>query len=699
MVRHWLVPSERFVGDVLRSTTATEASVVFATAQPHPLTKEFAGRQRRLPLPWDTRLARARMAALIIAGRVDVLHSHFGQPAQVTWRAARRLGRPFGVSLHGYDLLVESREDPSMLHAVRAADLVVVPSQFLADAAADRGVRDEVIRVIPSGVDLGQLPFRERTAPPLGRRPIVTFAGRFSPKKGVLDAARVLADVASRRGLQARFVGFGEQARELRSLLEQLPSLADAEIWDGSEPAAVRTALAETDLLLTASRTADNGDAETLGLLNIEAQAMGVPVVTTNHGGIPEAVSPAGSVLAPEADNAALAKALLSVLDAPERWPAMGRAGRAHVAAHFELGSRVADLEEQWISLAAGERVRPRPPRSRSTAPRVSVVMVTRDRRELVEQALDALDAQTLPADEVLVVDNGSQDGTAAALAARTSPAGLRVLAGPASGSVAQARNAAVAAATGDIVAFTDDDCRPTPTWLESLTAGFREGIGIVQGRTRPDPRQAFPPLARSQSTPAEFGLYETCNIAYERVALEGAGENLESSPFDLAFAGEIAGILGARFGRYPFGEDTELAWRCKRAGVRSRFAVHAVVDHHVFPPDARLLLRRAWIAAGFPALALRVPELREHVFWHAVLLSRHRGPVLAAALGVATAAVAGRRLPLMVAVPYLWKTLRPLDAGGRRDRLRAAALVVVRDAVETAALGYGSWRARRVVL
>ncbi len=297
-MRHWVLPSERFVADVLRSTTATDAPGWRTAARPHPPAGAFT---REAPAPsaaLGDPAGPGVLAALLWARAGGVLHSHFGQPAQLTCRAARRLGRPFGVSLHGYDLLVESPADPAMLEAVRAADLVVVPSQFLADAAAERGVREEVIRVIPSGVDLAEFPFRERRAPPPRPLATVTFAGRFAPKKGVLDAARVLAEVAQQPELPAFRRLRRAEPWSCAPAGEQRPALAGAEILYGRAPGAVRRALEETDVLLTPSRTAADGDAETLGHLNLEAQAMGVPVVTTSHGAIPEAVSPAGGARA-----------------------------------------------------------------------------------------------------------------------------------------------------------------------------------------------------------------------------------------------------------------------------------------------------------------------------------------------------------------------------------------------------------------
>jgi colanic acid/amylovoran biosynthesis glycosyltransferase len=227
-----------------------------------------------------------------------------------------------------------------------------VPSQFLADHAAARGFPAERIRVIPSGIDVGSYPFRPRSLAPDGRVR-VTFAGRFVPKKGVLDAARAMAAVhATGLPLVCRFVGYGPQEAALRAELARLGLPAD--VRDGRQPDAVRSAFADTDLLLTPSKTADDGDAESLGLVNIEAQASGIPVVSTRHGGVPEAVSPAAGVLVDEGDVDALAAALRELAAAPERWAAMGVAGRAHAEGRFRLTDRVRDVEEEYADLLAG---------------------------------------------------------------------------------------------------------------------------------------------------------------------------------------------------------------------------------------------------------------------------------------------------------------------------------------------------------
>ena len=706
VVEHWGRPSETFVSDVVRSCTATRA-VVAAQQSQQPLppggydlswcsdgVSEGAGLFGHLPAP--VRQVHLALAAIAVRERAAVLHSHFGLPAFATWRAARRLGRPFAVSLHGYDVLVAADQDPAIGAALNAAALVVVPSRFLAQKAIQQGAREQRVRVVPSGLDLGGLPFRERRTP--DGPPLITFAGRFADKKGVLDVAHAMAAVAQDRPLRARFVGHGPLEPQLRRLLAELG--LDAEIVDGRPAGAVRRSLSEADVVVTGSRTTPEGDAETLGLVNLEALACGAQLVTTHHGGTAEVVPDTVAELVPEAGDiaASLADALRRVLDRPEEWAARSRAGRAHVAAHFELGARTADLERLWLEVAAGSRELwvPSVPDARPT---VSVVLVTHNRLPLLEQTLDALAAQTLPPQEVLVVDNGSTDGSADLLDHRVAaqdPPGLRVLRRNDNLPVAEGRNLAVAEATSEVIAFTDDDCRPQPTWLEALVSGLRDGVDLVQGRTTADPRQPLERLSRTQWTPAEFGLYETCNIAYRRTAFERVGG------FDLAFADEVAAVLGPKWGHYPFGEDTDLGWRAKRAGATSAFAVHAVVEHEVFAPDPALLVRRAALAAAFPVLVRRVPELRTSFLTGGFVLGKTRAQWWLAAGGT-TAALLRRDLrPLAVALPYLDRLLglRTLHRpGGRRGRLKQALVLARHDAVQTAALVRGSVRSGEVVL
>src|SRR5947209_6811118 len=246
VARDWVRPSEGFVADVVATTTATRPAVAYGVRWSTPVPAVPATDLGRL-VGRGERAVTAGVAGVALLRRADVLHAHFGYWARHVAGAARRTSTPWLVSLHGHDLLVEgaSRADE--------ADVVVVPSTFLADEASRRGIRDERLRVVPSGLDLAQLPFRERAPHPGPVR--VLFAGRYVEKKGVLDVARALAGVP---GIAPRLFGSGPLEGELRDLLAELR--IEAELVDGAVPGAVRRALAETDLLVTASRTGSDGD-------------------------------------------------------------------------------------------------------------------------------------------------------------------------------------------------------------------------------------------------------------------------------------------------------------------------------------------------------------------------------------------------------------------------------------------------------
>src|SRR5919198_4461592 len=126
--------------------------------------------------------------------------------------------------------------------------------------------------------------------------------------------------------------------------------------------------------------------------------------------------------------------------------------------------------------------------------PEVTVVIPTRDRATRLAAALDALRGQTLAPErfETVVVDDGSSDGTAGVIE-RATDGGHAVRALRLAGDgPAAARNAGWRAASSPLIAFTDDDCEPTATWLESIARAAAANPGaVIQGPTTPIPREA----------------------------------------------------------------------------------------------------------------------------------------------------------------------------------------------------------------
>jgi glycosyltransferase involved in cell wall biosynthesis len=301
--------------------------------------------------------------------------------------------------------------------------------------------------------------------------------------------------------------------------------------------------------------------------------------------------------------------------------------------------------------------------------PTVSVVIPARDAASTIGDTLAALAEQQ--ADEVIVVDDGSRDATAAL--AEASPVVTHVIRGTGEGPGA-ARNAGAAAATGEALAFLDADCVPQPGWLREGLRALEEA-DLVQGRTTPPPDVPRGPFDRTLWVVAPWGLFETANLFVRRELFERLG-------------GFEPWLSPAR--SKELAEDVWFGWRAVRAGARTGFCDAALVHHAVLPRGPRDYVAERLRLRYFPAMAKRIPELRETFFWQRLFLTPRSAAFDLALAGAVLAAATRRPWPLALALPY---------ARIARRRPRAWPVDVAADAVGLASLLAGSARARSLVL
>jgi colanic acid/amylovoran biosynthesis glycosyltransferase len=284
-------------------------------------------------------------------GDYDVLHAHFG-PVGASFRFARDLWRaPLVVSFHGYDFSTWPRQHGAGVYRrlFATADALTANSAYTAGRLRALGAPAGHIHALPVGLDLARFPFAPRAPQPGAPVRLLTIA-RLVEIKGLEYAIRAVGAVrAAYPALRYDIVGEGPLRGRLEGLIGAL-GLQDVVTLHGAQDgAAVARHLARAHLFLLPSVRV-HGDAEGQGLVLQEAQACGLPVIATAHGALPEGLAPGESgLLAPERDPEALAAALRALLAAPERWPAMGRAGRAFVAARYDihrLNDRLVDLYE-----------------------------------------------------------------------------------------------------------------------------------------------------------------------------------------------------------------------------------------------------------------------------------------------------------------------------------------------------------------
>ena len=289
--------------------------------------------------------------------RVVLIHAHLGWEGARTARLARNPRRPFVVSFYGRDAgLLPRKAYWRRLYRrlFSLADRVLAEGPHMGRVLESIGAPPERIRVVHLGIAPEEFPFSERAWPvdePGGassgdRTARVTglIAASFREKKGIPYALEALARIAPAwPGLRLRIIGDGPMHREIEERIGR-PDLAGRVELLGYQPYPIyREELARAHFLLAPSVTATDGDTEGgAPVCLLEAQASGLPVVATTHADIPEVTRPGESaLLAPERDAAALAERMRELLEHPERWPQMGRAGRRHIEAEFNIRTQV----------------------------------------------------------------------------------------------------------------------------------------------------------------------------------------------------------------------------------------------------------------------------------------------------------------------------------------------------------------------
>ena len=242
-----------------------------------------------------------------------------------------------------------------------------------------------------------------------------------------------------------------------------------------------------------------------------------------------------------------------------------------------------------------------------SQPPFISIILPTYNRLPLLKKAIAALQAQQYPPDcfEVLVVDDGSTDGTAVYLAQQT---GIRTIR-QANGGPAAARNAGVQAAQADLLAFIDDDCQAAPGWLSALAKSLQDrsipNLGAACGPILPAPSAhwlhhfyLFSGRIHPQNDNSGItGFVFSCNMALSRRTLAAVGG------FDAAF-------------QHPGGEDLDLSYRLQQAGYKLFLNSEAVVKHR-YPLSWQGLTDHFWHhGIGMAIVFYKWPTQRRPHHW-----------------------------------------------------------------------------------
>lgn len=291
--------------------------------------------------------------------------------------------------------------------------------------------------------------------------------------------------------------------------------------------------------------------------------------------------------------------------------------------------------------------------RASPSPPRLSVVLPTCDRREQTVRCVQSLLAQSIAARsddlEIVVVDDGSADGTAEAIEslAETSPVAVRVLRNPKNLGANASRNRGVQVARGPLIAFLDSDCEADPDWLERLAAVFDDRrVGAASGLVEDLCRGNLWELAfcGTHRLPrrGDASRFTSCNLCVRRELLAAH-----------AWEEDFSNAAVTESGR----ADTSFSGRCDEEGLY--LAIRAAGWSVVAEPSARLVHRHPYTARSFLRQAWHGGRAAAELVWKFRL--RDRLDVAPFAL-TALAALAAIALALLLEPPWsAWTWLLPL--------------------------------------
>jgi glycosyltransferase involved in cell wall biosynthesis len=334
------------------------------------------GAGSRTELIWkllrEANLAPPGVVRRLRAEGAELVHVHFATEAVAMWPALRSLGLPVLVTLHGADINTHrawwespergpfSRRYPRRLLAMSQHPDVhfIAVSDAVRQTAIAYGIAPDKVHVRYIGIDLQR--FQPGGAPVGTRAPRILYVGRMVEKKGGQHLIDAFAAVRKRLPqAELVMVGDGPLMDSFRQRAEQLGVPVQ---WKGRQPSdAVRREFEQASVFCLPSITAENGDAEGLPIVVMEAQACGVPVVTSARGGATEGIVDGETGLAVrEGDVPGLTAALLQVLSQPALAQRMAEAAVPFARSRFDIDRCTALLEEDYA--AWSRRQRPGPP-------------------------------------------------------------------------------------------------------------------------------------------------------------------------------------------------------------------------------------------------------------------------------------------------------------------------------------------------
>jgi colanic acid/amylovoran biosynthesis glycosyltransferase len=281
----------------------------------------------------------------------DIIHCQFGMYG-IDGMIYRDIGAIKGkliTSFRGYDISWYVKESGEQVYNELFAkgDFFLANCEFFRHRAIKLGCDEQKIIVHGSSIDCSKFTFKTRHPHPDGKIRIAT-TGRLVEKKGIEYSIRAVAKLTNiHPNIEYNIIGDGYLKEHLQQLIEELSVTQQVNLLGWKNQKEIIEILDKTHLFIAPSVTAEDGNQDAPVNTLKEAMAMGLPVIGTLHGGIPELVKDGISgFLVPERDADAISKMVSYLIKHPEIWQEMGSSGRAYVEKHYDINKLNDELVE-----------------------------------------------------------------------------------------------------------------------------------------------------------------------------------------------------------------------------------------------------------------------------------------------------------------------------------------------------------------
>ncbi|HNQ20060.1 MAG TPA: glycosyltransferase [Bacteroidales bacterium] len=283
--------------------------------------------------------------------KFDIIHCHFGPNGNIGIKL-KEIGIPgkYVTSFHGHDANSYPKIKGKNIYnyLFKKGDLFIANTNFTKDQLINIGCDEKKIVILPVGLRVERFKFSTKKIKKNDSIKILTI-GRLVEKKGHKYIIEAIAKVIHKnKGIKYIIAGDGPLRYELKELVKNLNLERYVKFLGVVDQDEVLEIYQQSHIFVLPSVTAKNEDREGQALVIQEAQAMGLPVISTLHNGIPEGVINGKSgFLVPEKDINALVEKLEYLIEHPEIWPAMGRCGREFIEKKYNIQ----DLNNQLVKI------------------------------------------------------------------------------------------------------------------------------------------------------------------------------------------------------------------------------------------------------------------------------------------------------------------------------------------------------------